>query len=697
MAQALAIKYRPSVWDAVSEQTAVKEILKNQIETNTIKHGYLFTGPAGCGKTTAARIFANEINKGKGQPIELDAASNNSVEDIRKLCEQAQTKSLDSEYKVFIIDECFPGTTLVSTESGYVRIKDIEPGIKVKSMTGMQAVTHSFKNSVLTEHLCRVTLNSSKKIITTQDHLFFTNNGWVKAKNLIKGDIVYGTADLQELWKTIQWKGGTELYSEILLPRMFSEIQGENSQAENKNPVLSNLWKGNDCSELFSQKNLFRRVQSENDFQVWKTDYEYRIWDETTETIIRKDVEIKSFSQSRGNSEIESYERKEWNTSYMERRTGWQREVHNSTDSLVRSIREWMGVGVSDTNGLQSKTRKRNVSYLLQSRPKLSTNESCDRGGWSRPQIEKYCIDRCKESSVVGGIRVESVEVYKRGYNDELFLDSFTSEELSNDYVNMYDLEVENDHCYFVEDVLVHNCHSLSNQAWQAFLKTLEEPPATAIFIMCTTNPEKVPATILSRAQRYNFQKISTQGITDRLKYILTAESIMNPCYTEENDNISQATEYIAKLAEGGMRDAITLLDKCLSYSNELTVDNVVKALGVADYDTMVELTDKLFNDDVPGIIKIVNDVYSSGVDLKQFVKTYFEFILDLNVLEKTGDKSFVKIPETYLQTFREYDDTEWDFCEALLKELVDLQNSIKYEQNPKSVIIAKFILFVED
>lgn len=345
MAQALAIKYRPKVWDDVSEQTAVKEILKNQIETNTIKHGYLFTGPAGCGKTTAARIFANEINKGQGQPIELDAASNNSVEDIRKLCEQAQTKSLDSEYKVFILDEV----------------------------------------------------------------------------------------------------------------------------------------------------------------------------------------------------------------------------------------------------------------------------------------------------------------------------------------------------------------HSLSNQAWQAFLKTLEEPPTTAIFIMCTTNPEKVPATILSRAQRYNFQKISTEGIFERLKYIVESENVEISNKSIDIHYQDEALKYISKLCEGGMRDGITLLDKCLSYSNNLTVENVVKALGVADYDTMVELTDKLFNDDVPGIIKIVNDVYSSGVDLKQFVKTYFEFILDLNVLEKTGDKSFVKIPETYLQTFREYDDTEWDFCETLLKELVDLQNSIKYEQNPKSVIIAKFILFVED
>ena len=688
MSQSLALKYRPQVFADLTEQSSIVRILTNQIETDTIKHGYLFCGGAGTGKTTSARIFANMINHGSGTPIELDAASNNSVEDIRRLCEDAQTQSLDSEYKVFVIDECFPGNAFVSTESGYVRIKDIEPGIKVKSMTGMRNVTHSFKNRVLAEHLCCVTLNSSKRVITTQDHLFFTNNGWIKAKNLIKGDVVYGTADLQKLWETIPREGGTELYSEVLLPRMFCEIQGENSQAENKNPVLSNLWKGNDCSELLLQKNLFGRVQSENDFQVWKTDYEYRIWDETTETSIRKDVEIKSISQSRGNSEIESYKREEWDTSYMERRTGWQREVHNSTDSLVRSIREWMDIGISDTNRLQSKTRKRNVSYLLQSRPRLSSNESCDRGGWSRPQIEKFCIERCKESSVVGDIRVESVEVYKRGYNDELFLDSFTSEELSNDYVDMYDLEVENDHCYFVEDVLVHNCHSLSNQAWQAMLKTLEEPPAKSIFIFCTTDPQRIPNTILSRVQRYNFQRISQDGIMDRLFYILEQESEIEKCDWE-----ATAVEYIAKIADGGMRDAITLLDKCLSYDRNLTLTNVIKALGIADYETMVKLTDAVIYNKVDEVINIISDVYSSGMDLKQFIKSYFEFILDLNVYRVTNDLSETKLPNTINL---EKADEDWDVISRLLDFTLKLLSSIKWEQNPKPVIIANFMIFME-
>lgn len=104
--QSLAVKYRPKTFNDVTEQGATKAILREQLETDTVKHSYLFCGGAGTGKTTCARIFANEINKGEGNPIEMDAASNNSVDDVREIIQQAKTKSLDSKYKVFLIDEC---------------------------------------------------------------------------------------------------------------------------------------------------------------------------------------------------------------------------------------------------------------------------------------------------------------------------------------------------------------------------------------------------------------------------------------------------------------------------------------------------------------------------------------------------------------------------------------------------------------
>lgn len=106
MSKALAIKYRPATWEDVTEQTSTTTILQQQLRSGEVKNAYLFCGPAGCGKTTCARIFANEINKGEGNPIELDAASNNGVDDVREIIQQAKTKSLDSEYKIFIIDEC---------------------------------------------------------------------------------------------------------------------------------------------------------------------------------------------------------------------------------------------------------------------------------------------------------------------------------------------------------------------------------------------------------------------------------------------------------------------------------------------------------------------------------------------------------------------------------------------------------------
>ena len=102
----LSVKYRPTKFNDVSSQTSIIRILSKQLDTNTFKNAYLFCGSSGCGKTTIARIFANEINKQNGSPIEIDAASNNGVDNVKQIIKSASERSLDSEYKIYIIDEC---------------------------------------------------------------------------------------------------------------------------------------------------------------------------------------------------------------------------------------------------------------------------------------------------------------------------------------------------------------------------------------------------------------------------------------------------------------------------------------------------------------------------------------------------------------------------------------------------------------
>ena len=337
--KALAIKYRPRKWSEVTEQGSTKIILQQQLDSGEVKNAYLFCGPAGCGKTTCARIFANDINKGQGNPIELDAASNNGVEDVRNIIQQAQTQSLNSEYKIFIIDEC----------------------------------------------------------------------------------------------------------------------------------------------------------------------------------------------------------------------------------------------------------------------------------------------------------------------------------------------------------------HAISNAGWQAMLKIIEEPPAKSIFIFATTDPQKIPKTILSRVQRYDFQRISQKGIVDRLRHILIQES--------DNSWDTESVEYIAKIADGGMRDAITLMDKCLAYSKDLTLENVVKALGTTDYDTMFRLTDQLVHvgneTGVKEATQIIEDIYNNGKDLKQFVKQYIQFLLDLSKWGIGCNWKYLQIPrlKEYEKWLDSCGDVGFDIINEWLSVFVNLNADIKWSQSVKYDIEAAIML----
>lgn len=225
--------------------------------------------------------------------------------------------------------------------------------------------------------------------------------------------------------------------------------------------------------------------------------------------------------------------------------------------------------------------------------------------------------------------------------------------------------------------------HAFSNSAWQALLKTLEEPPAKSVFIMCTTDPQKIPKTILSRVQRYDFQRINQQGIVDRLLYIMTEEN--------EEDNGERAIgegalEYIAKLANGGMRNAITMLDKCLAYSTELTLDNVIKALGVTDYDTLTDFLEAINSGNINASIDIINKIYMSGTDLKQFIKDFTLFVLDWCKWTIATPDDYISCPinERIEKVFGSGTGST-----ELLRSLIQLQTDIKWDTNPLSRVEA--------
>lgn len=236
---------------------------------------------------------------------------------------------------------------------------------------------------------------------------------------------------------------------------------------------------------------------------------------------------------------------------------------------------------------------------------------------------------------------------------------------------------------------IIDECHMLSTGAWNAMLKLLEEPPAQTIFIMCTTDPQKIPATILSRVQRYDFQRITHKSVVERLDYICNSEGV--------NHFTTEALEYIAKLADGGMRDAVTLLDKCLSYNSEVTIKNVVEALGTVDYATMINLTNAALHMKADEAVVIIEEAHRSGVDLKQFIKQYSYFLLDVYKYGLLGGFEYLQIPSSLEKDLKGWNGDDFLFIRDLLDVVIKLSADIKWETSPKPLIEATFIMACQE
>ena len=242
---------------------------------------------------------------------------------------------------------------------------------------------------------------------------------------------------------------------------------------------------------------------------------------------------------------------------------------------------------------------------------------------------------------------------------------------------------------YIIDEV-----HMLSTGAFNALLKTLEEPPSGTIFILCTTDPQKIPGTIMSRVQRFDFTRIKNEDIVSQLTYILESENAEGAPYSWTKEALS----FIGKLANGGMRDAITRLEKVLDYTSDITVEAVSAALGTPDYETFVELTSVILSNETEVALKLLDDFHMSGKDLKLTMRNYTDFLVDLCKFHLTQDISFTSLPDYLLddlETIRS--SADYSLLLWMLEEMNKLNSIIKWEPNAKPIIEGQVLLMTQE
>ena len=222
---------------------------------------------------------------------------------------------------------------------------------------------------------------------------------------------------------------------------------------------------------------------------------------------------------------------------------------------------------------------------------------------------------------------------------------------------------------YIIDEV-----HMLSTGAFNALLKTLEEPPEHVIFILATTEPHKILPTILSRCQRYDFNKVSEQDIKERLKAVLLNEDVE---YNEE------AVELVVQLADGGMRDALSILEKVLAFSgNTLNVKDILDIFALESKEEKIKLLHSIINHNMSDVLQRLTNYVTKGTDIKRLTEDFLLILKDIVIFNSSANKD-------YLETLSEEEATELsrNIPSELAIQMIDvLMNTIKDYKNVTSI-----------
>ena len=227
---------------------------------------------------------------------------------------------------------------------------------------------------------------------------------------------------------------------------------------------------------------------------------------------------------------------------------------------------------------------------------------------------------------------------------------------------------------------IIDEAHMLTNEAWNALLKTIEEPPDHVMFIFATTEIEKLPVTIVSRCQRYTFRRITSDDIAQRLQYVADKEGFA----LEDN-----AARLIAVHADGGLRDALSILDQCVGMaSGEITPAVVEELIGLVSKDWIIKFLSALHNGDGPAVLKYIQEALSEGRDGAQIMEALTQHLRALLIAKVAPDAEELKVYDSFRTAFLEQAEAiDFGTINQYIKQLQSIMNDAKQVDNPRTVI----------
>lgn len=226
---------------------------------------------------------------------------------------------------------------------------------------------------------------------------------------------------------------------------------------------------------------------------------------------------------------------------------------------------------------------------------------------------------------------------------------------------------------YIIDEV-----HMLSQGAFNALLKTLEEPPSYVIFILATTEPHKIPATILSRCQRFDFKRVSSKDIASRMSYI---------CKKENIEAEEKALSLIARNSQGALRDALSILDQCISFGNEkIEYNDVIELLGTVNIDELFELSQSIIDENTKKSLEILNEFIIWGKDIRNLINDLIDHFRNLMVCKVSKDlDEIISLPEESIERLKKQSqNVNINDLIRILNILSETQDSMKSSSNTR-------------